>query len=118
MGLFDWFVKKKEAISFEEIDSQEKAIELARKGVLKPLYLMPLRFNGPESPENAVFVPPVAVELKDRFDDMVEELFLQGKVNGYSGSPEYKGRSFVPSRVHIVAKKDGEPVFTETIEIW
>jgi len=43
MGLFDR-LKKKEAFQpdFSQIDSTAKAIELANKGVLSPLYLMPL----------------------------------------------------------------------------
>lgn len=120
MGLFDVFKKKETSTKpgFSEIDSNEKAIELANKGVLAPLYLMPLRFNGEESARNRLFVPPVVVELKDRYDDVVEELLVEGKVNGYSCTPEYKGNSFVPAKLTVVAKKDGEPIFTQTIEIW
>ena len=50
MGLFDRFKKKPEVPpDFSGVDSREKAEELARKGVLCPLYLMPLRFGGSES---------------------------------------------------------------------
>ena len=119
MGLFDKFKKKQyDMPDFREIDSNEKAISLANKGILKPLYLMPLRFNGEESAGNRLFVPPVVVELKDRYDDMVEELLVQGKVSSYSCTPEYKGESFIPFRLKIVAGKDGEDIFTEVINIW
>lgn len=119
MGLFDKFRQKKETqLDFTEIDSKEKVAELAEKGILYPLYCMPLRFNGEESDRNRLFVPKAIVELKDRYDDMVEDLLVQGKVNGYSCTPQYKGKSFVPSDITIVAKKDGEAVFTETIHIW
>uniref|UniRef100_UPI0040575FF0 hypothetical protein n=1 Tax=Acetatifactor sp. TaxID=1872090 RepID=UPI0040575FF0 len=119
MGLFD-FMKKKGNTKpdFSEVTSNEKAIELAKKGILAPLYLMPLRFNGEESARNRLFAPPVVVELKDRYDDMVEDLLVQGKVSGYSCTPEYKGDSFIPAKLTIVASKDGTPVFTQTIEIW
>ncbi len=119
MGLFD-FMKKKDNVKldFAEVDSNEKAIELVKKGILSPLYLMPLRFNGEESVRNRLYVPPVIVELKDRYDDIVEDLLVQGKVSGYSCTPEYKGNSFIPSKLTIVASKDGEAVFTETINIW
>ena len=119
MGLFD-FMKRKSDVTpdFSEIDSNEKAIELAKKGILSPLYLMPLRFHGEESDRNRLFVPRTVVTLKDRYDDMVEELLVQGKVSGYSCTPEYKGKSFVPSKLTIVASKDKEPVFTQTINIW
>jgi len=117
MGLFDRF-KKDKAVDFSAVDSHEKVEALAKQGVLAPLYLMPLRFNGEESASNRLFVPPVAVTLKDRYDDMVEKLLTEGKVNGYSCTPEYKGNSFVPSKIEVVAKKDGQPVFSETIQIW
>ena len=119
MGLFDFLKKKEEVVvNFEEIDSNEKAMELAKKGALAPLYLMPLRFNGPESVENRLFAPKEVVKLKDRYDDMVEDLLRQGKVSGYSCTPEYKGKSFIPCKLTIEASKDKEPVFTETINIW
>lgn len=117
MGIFDK-LKKKNEISFIDVDSNEKAIDLANKGVLKPLYLMPLRFSGEESAQNRVFVPQAIVELKDRYDDIVEELLIQEKVNGYLCTPEYKGNSFIPSKISLVAKKDGIPIFTETINVW
>lgn len=119
MGLFDKY-KKKETIKpdYTEVDSMEKAIELANKGILQPLYLMPLRFNGEESARNRLFVPPVVVELKDRYDDMVEDLLVKGHVNGYSCTPEYKGKSFIPSSLTVVARKDGQDVFTQKINIW
>ena len=119
MGLFDKLKKgKTKVVDFSDIDTEEKVMELAQKKVLMPLYLMPLRFNGEESASNRLFVPPFAVELKDRYDDMVEELLVDDKVNGYSCSPEYKGKSRIPSKIEITAKKDGNPVFTETIDIW
>lgn len=91
---------------------------MAKKGMLSPLYLMPLRFSGEESAANRLFVPPAVVALKDRYDDMVEDLLVQEKVSGYSCTPEYRGNSFVPSKITIVASKDKAPVFTQTINIW
>lgn len=79
---------------------------------------MPLRFNGEESVNNRVFVPPFVCELKDRYDDMVKQLLVEGKVNGYSCMPEYKGRSFIPSTIQISASYNGKVVFQEKIEIW
>lgn len=83
MRLFEKFNRKENnQPDFSEIDSTEKAIELANRGTLSPLYLMPLRFNGEASERNRLFVPPVVVELKDRYDDIVEDLLIQEKVNG------------------------------------
>ena len=120
MGLFDRFKKKPEVPpDFSGVDSREKAEELARKGVLCPLYLMPLRFGGSESLlENSVLATPAAVEWKERFDDQVEKLLAQGKVNGYSCEPQYRDKSFVPCAVKVTARRDGADVLTETIHIW
>lgn len=119
MGFFDKFRKERnDTVDFSDIDSHDKTMEMAEKGILAPLYLMPLRFHGEESVRNRLFVPPFVVELKDRYDDMVEGLLVQDMVNGYECTPEYRGRSFVPSKIQITAKKDGNPVFMETINIW
>lgn len=118
MKVIDRFKKRtKNIVDFSEINSNEKAIEFVEKGILAPLYLMPLRFNGEESASNRLFVPPFVVELKDRYDDMVENLLLQDKVNGYSCNPEYKWHSFIPYKIQIMANKDGKPIFIETINI-
>lgn len=105
-------------INFSEINSMDKVIEACKKGLLKPMYIMPLRFNGKEISQNTLYVPEVAVMLKDSCDDIVEELLNKGRVNGYEGIPEYKGNSLVPSKLTIVTKMESKPIFTETINIW
>lgn len=105
-------------LKFSKVNSMEKTMELVNNGSLQPLYLMPLRFDGMDSVRNRLFVPPVIVELKERYDDMVEQLLRQNKVSSYSCIPEYKGKSLIPSRLTIIAGKDGMAVFTETIKIW
>lgn len=119
MGLFDKFKKKPEIpVDFAAIDTMEEAERLARTGVLAPLYLMPLRFNGEESARNRLFVPEAVVALKDRFDDQVERLLVEGKVNGYSCDPQYRGKSVIPCDLKVIARNNGADVFTETIHIW
>ncbi len=118
MGLFDNYKKKEIRPNFSKVDTTEKVIELEKKGILSPLYLMPLKFNGEASERNRLFVPPFAVELKDRCDHIVETLFVRNKVNGYSCTPTYKGKSFVPSQVTVIARKDDKDVFTYTLRIW
>lgn len=119
MGLFDRLKRKpEEPLDFTGIDSHEKVGELVKKGVLAPLYLMPLRFGGAEGIENRVYAPREAIVLKDRFDDKVEELLAAGKVSGYSCEPQYRDKSFVPCAVKVTARKDGADVLTETIHIW
>lgn len=118
MGLFNFFKKDKNKLDFSKIDSNEKAQELYNKNILAPLYLMPLRFNGQPVRENTLYVPPIVVTLKDRYDDMVEDLLENEKVNGYECKPEYRGNSFIPCSLTVIAKKNGQEVFTETIKVW
>lgn len=119
MGLFDKFKKQAETpLDFTGADSHEKVEELVKKGALVPLYLMPLRFGGAEGVENRIYATRAAVALKDRFDDRVEKLLVEGKVSGYSCEPQYRDKSFVPCAVKVVARKDGADVLTETIPIW
>ena len=57
-------------------------------------------------------------QLLHSLPNPVQQLLRQGKVNGYACTPEYKGDSFVPSRITVEAKMDGRPVFTESVSIW
>ena len=59
MGFFDFLSKKKDSgeapgagPDFSGVDA-EKAGELARQGVLAPLYMMPLRLAGRSRPRTA-----------------------------------------------------------------
>lgn len=116
MGILDIF--KKGEPDFSKVDSNEKAQKLCAKHILVPLYLMPLRFSGQPNEQNTLYVPPETVILKDRYDNMVEKLLEEDKVNGYTCLPEYRGSSFIPCSLTIIAKKDGKEVFVETIQIW
>ncbi len=78
----------------------------------------PADFSGEESAASRLFVPSAVVTLKDRYDDMVEKLLAEGKVNGYACTPRYKEHRFVPSELEVTAKMDGKPVFSETIHLW
>ena len=125
MGIFDIFKKGNSSnmsnngtINYSDVDSMQKAVELANQGKLEALYVMPLRFNGEESPKNRLFVPLGIVAKKDIIDDKIEIMLKNEEVSGYACYPEYKGKSFIPSKLKIVAKKDGQPVFTEVIDIW
>ena len=121
--MFKWFKKKDNSNSengngpdFSKIDSNKKAIELFKKGELSELHLMPLEFGGEDSPVNILYVPEYAKVFKLRFDKMIEELLIDGKNLSYSAQPEYKGDSFIPSKLKISVTGDSE--FTETINIW
>lgn len=101
---------------FSEIDSLEKAQQLYAQNILAKLYLMPLDFGGQDAPHNILYVPAVVSALKARFDALVEELLKQDKELSYSAEPEYKGRSFIPSKLHM--RVSGDASLNESIDIW
>ncbi|WP_445383002.1 hypothetical protein [Robiginitalea sp. IMCC43444] len=101
---------------FSDIDSIEKAIALYEKGELSKIYMMPLEFGGEDIPANTLYVPEFVQEFKEGFDRIVEKLLLDGKKLSFDANPEYKGRSFIPSRLTL--EVSGEAEFIETIDIW
>ncbi len=119
MGLISYVKRKiRNGPDFSTVNSAEKVETLVDKGELAPVYLMPLRFEGEETERNRLFVPPSVAELKDQYDDVVEQLYQQKKISSYTCVPRYRGKSFVPSKLIIMAGKDGMIVFEETINIW
>ena len=119
---FNWFGKKKEEVppgpgpDYSAVDSLAKAVDLYNKKQLGKIFFMPLEFGGEDAPQNTIYVPAHVVVFKTRFDAMVEKLLREGKKIGYSVNPEYKGTSFIPSKVIITV--NGEVSMTESIEAW
>ena len=106
-------------MDFSQVDSLEKAQELYSAGKLEWLYLFPLEFGGQEIAQNVLYVPPGIPAIKERIDGMIRDLVKQGQVTKYTAVPEYKGDSFVPSRIKITAshhEKAGG--LNPVIEIW
>jgi hypothetical protein len=102
---------------YRHIDSREKAEDLWKRGELKKLFLLPLEFGGQDFPPNVVYVPPMAVELKTRIDlNTIISLAQKGQVSRYTATPEYEGKSFIPSLIRITAKDPGR--FEATVAIW
>lgn len=107
---------KKNDYSF--VETKDDIKQLVTYGKLFPLYLMPLKFNGEDSKKNIVYVPKTIVDLKNKVDNMIEDLITKGQVSGYSCNLDYKGKSLVPSKLTVIAGKDKDDIFTETINIW
>jgi hypothetical protein len=101
---------------YSHIDSQEKAQQLCTQKELVKLHLMPLDWGGEDVALNTIYVPEFVLEQKSRVDGMIEEMLEAGHNLQYSASPEYKGNSFVASRLHI--KVSGDREMEATIEIW
>lgn len=108
--------KNVNTLDFSEIDSNEKALELFDKNELIKVHLMPLEFGGQDNSDNFLLVPEFVMIFKQKFDEMIGELLANGKGLKYSVEPEYKGNSFIPSKLKI--KVTGDSKFSETINIW
>lgn len=118
-----WKLKPKEPCplthgpNFSHVDSREKALAMVEKGELEPLYLMPPEFGGPDDARNIVYVPVGIAEIKQGTDlNIIAALVESGKVRSYSAVPEYRGRSFIPIAIKIVASDPGR--FESEIMIW
>ncbi len=105
-------------IDFEKIDSRSKARAEFRKGNLEILYLLSPLFGGSKSEDNILYVPVGVNKLKKSYDNIIDDLLEEGKIKTYNCIPEYKGISFIPSKITITAGKDGNVVLQETINIW
>jgi hypothetical protein len=106
-------------VDFTEVDSREKALALLREGKLEELYLFPLEFGGTAVPRNILYVPIGIADIKRQIDASVAELVQAGAVTQYVAEPEYKGDSFVPSKIKIKAWHPEKPGgVNPTIEIW
>jgi hypothetical protein len=118
--MFGWFKKKStppNGPDFSLIDSQAKAEELFRRGVLEKLFLMPLEFGGQDIPLNTLYVPVGVADIKAGIDNnVIGPLAAEGKITKYTAKPEYQGNSFIPIAIKIVASDPGE--FSTTINIW
>lgn len=117
MGLFSIF-KKKEVVSFEEIDSIEKAQIECEKGNLERMYIISPIFGGSDDEGNILYVPVGINRIKERYDNIIADLVEQGKAKSFDCISDYKGNSFIPSSITIISGKDGVEVFKQTIKVW
>ncbi|WP_040951448.1 hypothetical protein [Gorillibacterium massiliense] len=116
--MFNWFRKndKSKSPDFSTIESIDSAIGQYKNGNLAKMYLFPLEFGGVDDASNVLYAPHFAVDMKQSFDRIVMKLLEDGFKIKYSGTPNYKGNSFVPSS--LVLKVSGDRTFEEIINIW
>ena len=107
-----------QTLDFSEVDSLQKARALYSAGKLELLYLFPLEFGGKEIPENTLYVPLGIAGIKQRIDGQIRDLLNQGKVRSYAAQPEYKGNSFIPSKIKITTDLEKSGGFNPVIDIW
>ncbi len=106
-------------LDFSHIDSKEKAIALSEKGELFKILLFPDEFGGQDIPQNVVYVPAGVPEIKDQITGTLIRFVKDGLIDNLKVEPEYKRRSFVPSKIKMFTSHSGKSgQFNPTIEIW
>lgn len=106
-------------LDFSDVTTKEKAEALYAQGKLEKILLFPSELGGKDIPQNSVFVPLGISEIKNRLTGTLARFVSEGQINNLTVEPEYKGESFIPSRIKMRAwhtDKKGE--FTPSIEIW
>ncbi|SFD21207.1 suppressor of fused domain protein [Collimonas sp. OK412] len=107
------------ALDFSDINSRDAMMNLAAEGKLVKILLFPAEFGGQDVLPNTVYVPAGAVEIKHQVTSSLAKSLKDGLINNLNVQPEYKGTSFVPSRIHVKAShSENGNVFEQTIEIW
>ena len=106
-------------LDFSHVNSLQKALVLFREGKLERLLLCPLEFGGQEIPQNVLYVPLGIAAIKQRLDGTIQKMVNDGNISSYQAVPEYKGNSFIPSKILIKASHHEKPgAFNPTINIW
>ncbi len=104
---------------YSHVDSRDKAEELAKKGELFKILLFPAEFGGQDVPPITVYVPAGIPEIKDQITQTLIRYVQDGLIDNMAVNPEYKGNSFVPSKIVMETSHSGKPgQFNPTIEIW
>ena len=104
---------------YGHVTSAAAARALAAEGKLTKILLFPAEFGGDDRPGNVVYVPPEAARAKDLTTGTLIRYFEQGLIDNLTVDAEYKGDSFIPSRILMNAthsSKDG--AFNPSISIW
>lgn len=104
---------------YSHVTSAAEARELAAEGKLIKILLFPAEFGGQDMPGNVVYVPPEAARAKDLATGTLIRYVEEGLIDNLTVDAEYKGDSFIPSRILMKAthsSKDG--TFNPTISIW
>jgi hypothetical protein len=110
--------KRRKMLDFSSITSLKAAEDACRDGRLMKMLLLPAELGGQDLPENVLYVPPVACEMKN---ESTAELLdaVRGGMREVAVVPEYRGTSFVPTKITITAAQSGVPhQYKLEIRIW
>lgn len=90
-------------INYASINSRESAAKMHEQGILRKAYLFPLEFGGEEIDVNTIYLPKSAYIQKLAFEQKVMQYAQDGLIDNYKATPEYKGKSFIPSSLFLQA---------------
>jgi hypothetical protein len=106
-------------LDFSHIKTREQMMALAETGALHKVLLFPAELGGEDIAHNWTFITGGAARMKDAVTDMVLQAANEGRINNLDVRSEYKGDSFVPSKIHVIATHSDKPGgLTKVIEIW
>ncbi len=58
-------------------------------------------------------------KVQERLNETLRRYLSEGRIDNLSVAPEYKGKSLVPAKIRVSARKDGRVgEFTTVIGIW
>jgi hypothetical protein len=103
---------------FSCITSVKAAEDACRKGHLTKALLFPAELGGQDRPDNVVYIPPHVWEIKS---NSIAGLLIavRGGMSDVAVVPEYRGTSFVPTKITITAANSGMPPgYKLEIGIW
>lgn len=106
-------------LDYSTVTSNEAVLKLASEGKVFKILLFPEEFGGQDVAANTVYVPAGIPEIKDQITGTLIRFYNEGLIDKLNVQPEYKGNSFIPSKIHIMAThSEKEGGFEPTIEIW
>ncbi|MEI8363802.1 MAG: hypothetical protein WCG35_11380 [Betaproteobacteria bacterium] len=106
-------------LDFSDITTREKAEALYSKGKLEKILLFPSELGGEDVPPNTAFVPLGISEIKNQVTGTLVRYLEEGTINKLTVEPEYKGESFIPSKIKMRAwHSDKKGEFNPSIEVW
>lgn len=108
-----------QASDYTQVTTLPRAQGLAAQGELVRMQLFPSQFGGQDAESNVVYVPADVSAINDEITETLVRLFRAGLISRLTVTPEYKGDSYVPSRIVFRATHSEKPtVFEPNISIW
>lgn len=104
---------------FSSVTTPAKAAALSDTGKLRRILLVPVALGGEDAETNSAYVPPSVILVQERLNETLRRYLSEGRIDNLSVDPEYKGKSLVPTKIRVSARKDGRVgEFTTVIGIW